>query len=183
LSGGYLEIEYAGLDGEVATPLKGGRFMVGVSGSLVKKRKPGSPFALTDKYRDNYYTGFLNARFNLPHPEISLDIKAGRFLAGDEGARLTVSKVIKGVKVFAWYSWTDTSGFTDTFNRGYHDKGIGVTIPMRLFEGTDSKTVFDYAVAPWTRDVAQDIYHYDTLFNFIGRNTEILLDKDKKMLH
>jgi hypothetical protein len=88
-----------------------------------------------------------------------------------------------GVTVFAWYGWSDTSGFHDQYNRGYHDKGIGVTIPMRLFEGTDSKTTFDYAVAPWTRDATQDIYHYETLFNFIGRNTKAYLDKDSTMLH
>ena len=73
--------------------------------------------------------------------------------------------------------------FSDSFNRGYHDKGIGVTIPMRLFEGTDSKTTFDYAITPWTRDVGADIYHYRTLFDFIGRNTKVYLDKDSKMLH
>jgi hypothetical protein len=184
LSAGYLEIEYAGLDGEVATSLKGGRLLVGLSGSLVKKREPGTPFELkTNDVKNYYYTGFLNARLNLPQQEIFIDIKAGRFLAGDEGVRLTVGKVIKGVKVFAWYSWTNTSDFTDSFNRGYHDKGIGITIPLRLFEGTDSKTVMDYAIAPWTRDAGQDIYHYDTLFNFIGRNTDVLLEKDRKMLH
>ena len=185
LAAGYLEIEYAGLDGEVAMPLKDGLLMVGVSGSLVKKREPGSAFELAggDNARDYYYTGFLNARLNLPGPEISLDVKAGRFLAGDNGVRLAVSKVIKGVTVFAWYGWSNTSGFYDQFNRGYHDKGIGVTIPMRLFEGTDSKTTFDYAIAPWTRDTTQDIYHYETLFNFMGRNTKAYLDKDSTMLN
>jgi hypothetical protein len=182
---GYLEIEYAGLDGEVAMPLKDGILMVGLSGSLVKKREPGSAFELasSNNTRNYYYTGFLNARLNLPGPEISLDVKAGRFLAGDKGVRLAVSKVIKGVTVFAWYGWSDTSVFSGSSNRGYHDKGIGVTIPMRLFEGTDSKTTFDYAVAPWTRDTTQDIYHYETLFNFMGRNTKAYLDKDSTMLH
>jgi hypothetical protein len=56
-------------------------------------------------------------------------------------------------------------------------------IPMRLFEGTDSKTTFDYAIAPWLRDTTQDIYHYETLFNFMGRNTKAYLDKDSTMLH
>lgn len=185
LAAGYLEIEYAGLDGEVAMPLKDGVLMVGISSSLVKKREPGSTFALasSDSAKNYYYTGFLNARLNLPGPEISLDVKAGRFLAGDNGVRLAVSKFIKGVTVFAWYGWSDTSGFHDQYNRGYHDKGIGVTIPMRLFEGTDSKTTFDYAIAPWLRDTTQDIYHYETLFNFMGRNTKAYLDKDSTMLH
>ena len=36
-SGGYLETEYAGFDGEIARPIDNGRLMVGVSGSVVKK--------------------------------------------------------------------------------------------------------------------------------------------------
>jgi len=50
---------------------------------------------------------------------------------------------------------------------------------MRLFEGTDSRTVYSYAVAPWTRDVAQDIDHSTTLFDFFGRNSKKYIDKDK----
>ena len=34
---GLLEIEYAGIDAEVAMPLANGRFLVGLQGSLVKK--------------------------------------------------------------------------------------------------------------------------------------------------
>ena len=39
---GLLEIEYAGIDSEVAMPLANGRFLVGLEASLVKKRDPGS---------------------------------------------------------------------------------------------------------------------------------------------
>jgi len=84
--------------------------------------------------------------------------------------------------VSAWYSMTDTDMFTDSFNRGYHDKGIAVTIPLRLFKGSDSRTVYQYSLSPWTRDVAQDIAHHTSLFDFIGRNTGIYLDKDRGML-
>jgi hypothetical protein len=73
--------------------------------------------------------------------------------------------------------------FKDSFNRGYHDKGIMVTIPMRLFKGTDSKTAYSYALSPWTRDVAQDIEHFNSLFDYMGRNSKIFLDKDRKMMY
>jgi len=184
IAAGLLEVEYAGLDGEVAKPLFGGRLMVGVSGSLVKKREPGEPLKLKENDWKNYYTtAFVNTRLNIPEQEVAIDLKSGQFLAGDKGTRITLLKFFNGVIFSAWYSFTDTSIFTDGFNNGYHDKGIMVTIPIRLFRGKDSRTSYSIGISPWTRDVAQDIDHYQSLFDFIGRDTKIYLDKDKKMMH
>jgi len=107
----------------------------------------------------------------------------GEFLAGDRGARITVSKFFNGVILSAWYSSTNTDVFSDVHNRGYHDKGIALTIPLRMFKGSDSKTSYKFSMSPWTRDVAQDIDHFNPLFDYMGRNSKIYLDKDKKRLH
>jgi len=182
-AGGLLEVEYAGFDGEVAKPLFGGRLMLGLSGSLVKKREPGEPFKLKENdWKDHYTTAFVNTRLNIPEQEIALELKSGQFLAGDRGTRITVSKFFNGVILSAWYSFTNTSMFTDGFNHGYHDKGIAVSIPIRLFSGKDSKTAYSIGLSPWTRDVAQDIVHYNNLFDFMGRDTKIYLEKDRKMM-
>ncbi len=184
VSAGLLEIQYAGVDAETAMPVLDGRVLLGLSGSAVKKRRRDNPFRLAgDDAAKVYTTAFFNTRLNIPEMEIALDMKAGRFLAGDRGVRITVSKHINGVTVWAWYSITDTSVFRDDFNRGYHDKGIGVSIPLRLFRGTDSKSVYSYLLSPWTRDAGQDIDHFGSLFDLIGRNTGIFLDKDRKMLY
>jgi len=182
-SAGMLEPEYGGFDGEIARPFFRGRLMLGVSGSLVKKRDPDDPLKFKENdWKDTYTTAFVNARLNFPELESAIDIKYGRFLAGDTGTRITLSRFFNGVVLSAWYSVTDTDVFTDSFNRGYHDKGIVVTIPLRLFQGSDSRTVYKYSLSPWTRDVAQDIAHHTSLFDFIGRNTGIYLDKDRGML-
>lgn len=180
LSAGLLEVEYAGVDGEVAMPLFHGRILAGVSGSIVRKRDPNDPFKL--KGSDRFHTSFLNARLNLPEHSVYVDVKAGRFLAGDKGARVTLSKFVHGVVLSAWYSFTGTSIFNDSLNRGYHDKGISVDIPIRLFTGHDSRTSYRYALSPWTRDVAQDVDHYRTLFDLIGRNTAVHFAQDKESL-
>jgi hypothetical protein len=180
---GLLEIEYGGVDAEVASPFFDGRLLIGLSGSVVKKREPGNPFKFKkDDWKDFYTTAFLNARLNIPEYEVSIDTKTGRFLAGDVGTRVTVSKFIKGVIISAWYSFTNTSIFHDDKNRGYHDKGILISIPLRLFTGKDSMTSYLYAISPWTRDVGQDIIHYREIFDFMGRETKIYLDKDKGMM-
>jgi hypothetical protein len=177
---GLLEIEYAGLDTEVALPLFRGRLIANAGGSLTRKRSPDDPFAFAgDTW---YHTALLGARLNIPEADLWFDVKGGRFLAGDYGARFSVSKFIRGVTLSAWYSATDTSIFSDSLNQGYHDKGISVTIPIRLFLGRDSRTAYQFSISPWTRDVAQDIYHYRTLTDFIGRNTDISLDKDTRTL-
>jgi hypothetical protein len=183
-AGGLLEIQYAGIDGEVAKPIGDGRFVVGVGGSIVKKRAPDTAFGLKDGLSGKtYHTWFLNTRLNIPEIDLAVDVQAGRFLGGDTGAKFTVSKFIKGVVVYAWYSATDTSGMKSGLNRGYHDKGIGVMIPLRIFNGSDSRTVYDFSISPWTRDVAQDIDHHDTILDFLGRTLKISLDRDKNMLY
>jgi hypothetical protein len=184
ISGGILEIQYAGLDAEIALPLFEGRILTGLSGSAVKKRDPDNMLKLKSAdVKDIYSTAFLNMRLNIPETDMAIDVKAGRFLAGDKGVRITVSKLINGVKIWAWFSVTDTSVFGDDFNRGYSDRGIGVSIPLRLFKGTDTRTSYDYVLSPWTRDTGQDIDHFRTLFDFIGRNNKIFLDKDREKLY
>ncbi len=180
---GLLETEYAGVDAEVAVPLWDGRIFVGLQGSLVKKRDPDSPFKMKQDGVKNYYdVELLNTRLNIPEKNMALDLKTGRFLGTDFGTRITLIKYVRGVTLFAWYSFTNTSVFKDSFNRGYHDKGIGVTIPMRLFEGTDTRTAYSYTLSPWTRDVAQDLDRYQNLFDFIGRDTKLWLWKDRGLV-
>ena len=182
---GYLETEYAGLDWEVAKPFFGGRFMVGLSGSVVKKREIGNAFAMKQNdWKDYYTTGFLNTALNIPEADVSLNLRTGQFLAGDRGTRITLSKFFNGVILFGWYSMTNTDAvFTDSFNRGYSDKGVGIVWPLRLFIGKDSKSVYYFSVSPWTRDVAQDIGHVYSLFDFMGRNQEVYWKKDRGMMN
>jgi hypothetical protein len=175
---GMLETMFGGVDAETALPLWNGRLLAGASGSVVRKRAPDDPF----RFRGNgsYHTALLQGRLNVPEIDAAIDVKWGRFLAGDRGVRIAASKFIRGVTLSAWYSATDTGRFTDPFNRGYHDKGISVEIPIRLFTGRDSKTAYRYSLSPWTRDVAQDIDRHLPLFDRIGRNAGVLLDRDQE---
>jgi len=174
---GMLETMFGGVDAETALPLWNGRVLAGASGSVARKRTPDDPFRFLGN--GNYHTALLQGRLNVPEIDAAIDVKFGRFLAGDRGVRVAASKFVRGVTLSAWYSATDTGMFTDPFNRGYHDKGISVEIPIRLFTGRDSKTAYRYSLSPWTRDVAQDIDRYLSLFDRIGRNAGVLLDRDQ----
>jgi hypothetical protein len=184
VAGGLLEVQYAGVEGEIAKPLWNGRVVVGMRGSLVKKRDPENPLKLKENaVKDLFSTAFLMTRFNIRKHDVSIDLQSGQFLAGDVGTRITVSKRIRGVTVSAWYSFTDTSIFNDEFNNGYHDKGISVVIPLRIFKGSDTKTVYTYALSAWTRDVAQDVDSYNPLLDFINKNRDVYFDKNKQILY
>lgn len=184
LSAGMLEFQYGGLDGEIAKPYFDGRFLLGLSGSLVKKRAKDNPFTFKrDDIKTYYNPFFANLRLNLPELDMFADLKVGRFLAGDYGTRITISKYIKGVRISGWVGLSNTSVFKDQFNRGYKDKGISVHIPMRLLEGRESRTVAVYSVSPWTRDVAQDIEHPESLFEILGRNFKKFLDRDLEIVY
>jgi hypothetical protein len=175
---GMLETMFGGVDAEVALPLWNGRILAGASGSVVRKRAVDDPFRF--RGNDNYHTSLLQGRLNAPEIDAAIDVKWGRFLAGDRGVRVAFSKFVRGVTLSAWYSATDTDVFKDPFNRGYHDKGISVEIPIRLFTGRDSRTAYRYSLSPWTRDVAQDIDRHLPLFDRIGRNAGVLLDRDRE---
>jgi len=172
---------FGGVEAEAALPLWNGRVLAGASGSLVRKRAPDEPFGFRGD--GHFHTALLLGRLNLPEIDAAIDAKWGRFLAGDRGVRVAVSKFIRGVTLSAWYSATDTGVFSDPYNRGYHDKGISVEIPIRLFTGRDSKTAYRYSLSPWTRDVAQDIDRYLPLFDRIGRNAGVLLDRDRGSIY
>lgn len=178
-TGGMLELQYTGIDLEAAYPLFGGRIFLGTNMALVKKRDPKKPWEFREDppHKDHYRTTFLNLRIHLPFVESYLDLKYGRFLAGDVGSKVTVTKVIKGVQISAFYSFTDTDVFQDSINKGYHDKGVYVTIPFRLFKGTDTRAKYTQGISPWTRDVAQDINHFTPLFEFLEDNTVFGIDK------
>lgn len=178
---GLLETMYAGADAEVAMPLFRGRLIASAGGSVVRKRSPDEPFRMVGNTW--YKTAFLGGRLNIPEADIWFDVKGGRFLAGDYGARFSMSKFIRGVTLTAWYTVTDTSIFSDPWNDGYRDKGISATIPIRLFLGRDSRTAYRISLSPWQRDAGQDINRYNTLTDFIGRNTVMLLDKDTRDLY
>jgi hypothetical protein len=181
LEAGMLERMLGGADGEFALPLWDGRILAGASGSLVRKRTPDETFGFRNGA--DYHTALLQGRLNVPEIDSAIDVKAGRFLAGDKGVRISASKFIRGVTLSAWYSATTTSMFSDPYNRGYHDKGISVDIPIRLFTGRDSRTAYRYSLSSWTRDVAQDVDRIQPLFDLIGRNTGLLLDTDRGSMY
>jgi len=161
LSLGYLEKMYAGIGGEVLCFLGEGNLTLGVEADWVRKREPATQFALMDFER---YTFFGNIYYHLTRPDLTLHAQYGKFLAGDIGWMLNIRRRYDtGVILGMWWSFTDTDHLTG-FNRGYNNKGISLSLPVRMFLPYDSRGRYSYSFAPWTRDVAGTVFHWQNLF-------------------
>lgn len=151
LSAGYNEMMFAGIGGDVLHFFGNGRFAVGVGGDYVIKRDYNKVLGLKNYDFHDYY---LNTYYHLKYPEVLINIKAGRFLAGDKGVRIEISRNVNGFEVGFWYTKSSTGNFTGE-NRNYADKGIFIRMPLRIFKLKDTNQVASYSLAPWTRDVGQ----------------------------
>ncbi len=77
------------------------------------------------------------------------------------------SGVKTGATVSFWYTYTDTSDFS-SYNKGYHDKGVAIVLPARMFYQEDMNERYRYAISPWTRDVGQLVRYWNTLADFVS---------------
>jgi hypothetical protein len=162
VSAGYLEFMYAGLSGEVLTFIGDGNLALGIEGDWVRKREPGTNLALMDVDK---YDIVGNLYYYLNPLDLTLKTQYGRFMASDIGWRFQVGREYDtGIKIGGWYSLTDTSDL-EGFNKDYNDKGVFLSIPTTIFTTNETNKRYDYAISPWTRDVAQTVYHWQTLFD------------------
>lgn len=165
LSLGYLEKMYAGVQGEVLTFLGDGKWAVGVESDFGIKREPNSQFGLLDQ---NAHTLLGNLYYTLESLNMTFNLKLGRFLYGDYGALLDVSREYDtGVILGAWYSLTDSSELSG-FNKDYNSTGIYLSLPMRMFLNRDSPGRYNYAMSPWTRDVGATLTKWQPLYWGVG---------------
>lgn len=168
VEGGILETEYAGATAEVGVPFFDNKFMLGIGVAAVNKRDPENYLGIQQE--KSYETGFLKSRVHFKKIGTYADIDVGRFLGGDVGAKLKVTKDINGVLLSVWYTKTDTSVFQADFNRGYSDSGIMVTVPFRLFKGKETQSSYGQAISPWTRDVGAQVSEHTEIFDFIDKH-------------
>lgn len=175
LETGFLEMQYAGVNADAAVPFFNNNLLLGLSGSYVKKRSSDNQLEI--KEDRTYNTKFIRARLHFRSIGSYVDLDYGRFLAGDVGTKVKFTKDINGVEISAWITKTDTSIFKDEYNRNYTDKGVMVTIPLRMFMGKDSRTTYAQKFSPWTRDVGAQVNEFTNLFDFIDRKYDKELAK------
>ena len=164
LSLGYFDNMYAGVGAETLYYPWDGKMAFGIEGDWLKKRVPKKEFELMDFKR---YSVLVNAYYYYQGLDMTFHAQYGRFLAGDVGWMLDVNRQYDtGAVLGIYFSFTDTDIFTDIYNRGYHNKGVYLTLPLRMFLTNDSNQMLNYGISPWTRDVAATVTHWQDLFGF-----------------
>jgi hypothetical protein len=151
VSAGLLEEMYAGIDGEVLYRPYDQRWAIGLDLNHVKKRAFDELFGLQSY---EVTTGHLSFYYKLPFYSLQTAIHVGRYLAGDKGATLELSREFAG-GIRAGVFVTRTNVSAQQFGEGSFDKGFMISIPLDVFFGEPRSDYASYVYRPLTRDGGQ----------------------------
>jgi len=155
---GALDTAYTGAGGELFRYFADGRLGLGLEGQLLRKRDPDASVGLEPGSWRVFTTAYLNLfAVLMPEEGVAAGLKIGRFLAGDVGARLDLSRTFRHFTVGAWITVTDTGHMRSDKNVGHRDKGIYIRIPLSIFRDNDAPGHFSYALSSFTRDPGQTV--------------------------
>ncbi len=158
---GYLEPMYAGVGGEILYRPYNSNWAVGLDVNSVKQRNFNQAFGLRD-YQAN--TGHVNLYWDTGWKGVEVNAKAGKYLAGDVGATLDLSKKFaNGAKMGAWATKTDVS--SEEFGEGSFDKGIYFSMPLNTLVENFSNDSLDFTWHPLLRDGGASLSRKNTLWN------------------
>ena len=151
---GYVSEHFAGYGGEILYRPFDKRFAIGADTWMVKKRDPYT-FANLGTKDTSLFSAHVNAWYDIPKADITLGIKAGRYLAQDLGLSASLAKNFKnGASIEGYVSISDQSD-PDLFGgKTSADHGIRVNIPLGGFKYTPNTHV-RLTAAPFGRDIGQ----------------------------
>jgi hypothetical protein len=164
---GFFDIAMGGFNAEALYYPVDSNWAIGLSGSILWKRNYDD-FGFMRKIRKYVGDGntayatwvpydylsqyFLDLHYRFVDYPIGINVTVGQFLAGDFGMRTEVSRYFpSGLRVYAWYTFTN--GHDRLNGTTYHDKGVGLSLPLDVFFTHSSKTRFNYSISAWLRDV------------------------------
>jgi hypothetical protein len=167
-SGGLYEEMFGGAGAQVMYVAPSGRWAADVMSDWLRQRDfKGTGF------RDySTVTGYVSGHVRLPYDMLAT-VRAGRFLAKDEGARFELKRrFASGITMGFWYTHTNGRDITNpgTPEKPYKDKGIFVSMPLNLMLTRDSAAVATFALSPWTRDVGQMVNQSADLIGMFERS-------------
>ncbi|HUH40549.1 MAG TPA: YjbH domain-containing protein, partial [Castellaniella sp.] len=168
-SAGIYEEMFAGAGGQVLYLAPGGRWAFDAAVDVLRQRD----YKGTGFMNYNTHTVIGSAHYRLPWIEgATVSVRAGRFLAGDVGARLEVKRTFKsGIEFGLWYTRTNGKDETSPGAPGdpYFDKGLFVRIPLGPLLTRDTGATTFFSLAPWNRDVGQMVASPADLYGMAER--------------
>lgn len=151
---GYVSEHFAGLGGEVLYRPFDKRFAIGADTWMVKKRNPYT-FANLGTQNTSLFTAHVNAWYDIPKADITVGVKAGRYLAKDFGISASLAKDFEnGASLEGYVSISDKSDRDLFGGKTSADHGIRLNIPLGGFKYTPNTDV-RVTAAPFGRDIGQ----------------------------
>ena len=144
---GLLERAYGGVSGEVLWKPVDSRLALGAEVNRVRKRDFDGLFGFRD-YETT--TGHLSVYYDFGNGFLG-QIDAGKYLAGDVGATVSLSRELaNGWIVGAYATKTDMS--SEDFGEGSFDKGITLSVPLSWATGQPSTSRVGGDIRSLSRD-------------------------------
>lgn len=159
---GYLERMYGGLSTEVLWKPVEGPLAFGAELNYARQRDFDGGLGFRDY---EVVTGHLGAYYDFGGGYLA-QVDAGRYLAGDYGASLYVSREFaNGVRFGAFATRTDVS--YEDFGEGSFDKGIFFDIPFAWVAGVPSRQGYAAVLRPVQRDGGARLYVRNRLYEVV----------------
>ena len=164
---GYLERQFGGVSTEVLWKPVDSNLGIGVEANYVKQRAFDQGFGFRDY---EVATGHASLYYDFNNG-FEAQVDAGRYLAGDWGATLTINRTFKnGWKIGAFATLTDVP--FEEFGEGSFDKGLLLTIPLDWARGDPMQDTFSYTLRPITRDGGARLSIRDRLYEKVNQSHE-----------
>jgi len=165
--GGYLEPYFAGVGGEWLYRPFASRLAFGVDVNRVQQRSFEQDFSFDNAGTQTGYrvtTGHATMYWDTGWQGVQVNVNVGRYLAGDVGATLQLSRTFKnGMSVGAFATKTDVSAAR--FGEGSFDKGLYIKIPFDVMLTRSNNSIGTLVWKPLTRDggamLAREVSLYD----------------------
>ena len=157
---GYLEDMFAGAGVQMLWRPEGERFALGIDLYQVWQRDFDRLFGLQQYH---VLTGHASAYYQSPWYGLNFAVHAGRYLAGDYGATIEVTRQFStGVEIGAFATFTNVP--FAKFGEGSFDKGIIIHIPLEWALPFNTQSVYDIRLRSLVRDGGQRLDDDDSLF-------------------
>ena len=165
---GILENMFAGAGGEVLWRPDGQRWAIGADAYQVWQRGFDR---LLDVQHYQVFTGHVSLYYASPWYDLNFVARAGRYLAGDFGTTLEMSRrFASGVEIGVFGSFTDAS--SHRFGEGRFDKGIIIRIPLGWATPIASQSQIGIDLRPIQRDGGQRLTNDAILYNETRRTSD-----------
>mgnify|MGYP001192051459 CR=1 FL=1 len=170
---GILEEMFAGFGGEILyRPFKK-NIAYGMSIHNVTQRDYDQRFKLKDY---NTTTGHFSIYNNLPR-QINSHISIGKYLAGDKGVTLDLSRRFKtGFTLGVFATKTNLSAIE--FGEGSFDKGFYFSIPTQLFYSDYRTGNISFGLHPLTKDGGAFLNQHNALIGILGDTSSYAIKRD-----